>query len=397
MDRENKPSNIEQMKDMNKLVTEEEESVATEKVSNSLSNRFKKINKKAIWITGTAISFAAAALIAFSVLNHPLRRFDSALKRQDSEQVVSIYNDSIKGHLDYESKIEEEALAFITLIKEEYLNHKMSYQESKSALYPYEKIEVVKTEATDTIDLINNIESSRNFYIAATESMEEGDTLQAIKYFLDVLPEDEENYQSAQSQIETLKPVYIETVLSEVETFVKSKEYDSAISQLQKSLDLFPKDQKLSTKEAEIEALLSEQKEEEEKKKIETLKSEQKLTVTNAYSEDDYIYNDGYVIVKNNTNEVVKNYTVGILMFDDYGYPVNNTYKNLYGDGNLLKGDADTPNIQPGASFGSNYYWYIEGEATQIKACVIKAEFYDGTTWINPYFEYWYEAERDRY
>ena len=126
------------------------------------------------------------------------------MKRQDSEQVVSIYNDSIKGHLDYESKIEEEALAFITLIKEEYLNHKMSYQESKSALYPYEKIEVVKTEATDTIDLINNIESSRNFYIAATESMEEGDTLQAIKYFLDVLPEDEENYQSAQSQIETL-------------------------------------------------------------------------------------------------------------------------------------------------------------------------------------------------
>ena len=42
MDRENKPSNIEQMKDMNKLVTEEEESVATEKVSNSLSNRFKR-------------------------------------------------------------------------------------------------------------------------------------------------------------------------------------------------------------------------------------------------------------------------------------------------------------------------------------------------------------------
>ena len=78
-------------------------------------------------------------------------------------------------------------------------------------------------------------------------------------------------------------------------------------------------------------------------------------------------------------------------MLDSSGYPVNNSYSfdNFQGYKNVHGGKADSANIQPGKTFGEGYYWLIEGSCDKILACVVSAEFYDGTTWENPYLEQW--------
>ena len=371
-------------------------SQSEDEVTNELSMSSKKGKTLILGIIGGLIIVSTIAFGVYSFLNHPLRLFDLAITNEDLEQADLIYNESIKGNLDYEPQIKEEALAQLEVIQTNYLNQEISYDEAQIFLNFYEGIDVVKTDAIKVKTYLKEIKISRNYYQSALEALEKDNLGDAITYFLKVVPEDEVNYKEACSQINALKEPYLSNVLSEVEELATSEEYHAAVTKLENALKLFPGEKTLTDKKTEMKSMLAAYEEAQENKKIETYKTEQKLTVTNAYSEDSYIYNYGYAIVKNNTDQGVKNFVVGILMFDDYGYPVNNTY-TVYGEGNLLRGESDTPNIQPGASFGSNYYWYIEGNATKIKACVIEAKFYDGTTWSNPYFQYWYEAEKDRY
>lgn len=55
---------------------------------------------------------------------------------------------------------------------------------------------------------------------------------------------------------------------------------------------------------------------------------------------------------------------------------------------------AGSANVKPGGTYGQEYYWDIADDATQIKACVESVKFVDGTTWENPYLEYWLKSER---
>ena len=372
-------------------------SQSEDEVIDPLSTSSKKGKTLILGIIGGLIIVSTIAFGVYSFLNHPLRLFDLAITNEDLEQADLIYNESIKGNLDYEPQIKEEALAQLEVIQTNYLNQEISYDEAQIFLNFYEGIDVVKTDAIKVKTYLKEIKISRNYYQSALEALEKDNLGDAITYFLKVVPEDEVNYKEARSQINALKEPYLSNVLSEVEELATCEEYQSAVTKLENALKLFPGEKTLTDKKTEMKSLLAAYEEAQENKKIETYKTEQKLTVTNAYSEDSNIYNYAYVIVKNNTNQVVKNFIVGILMFDSNGYPVNNQHIYLYGNGNLKKGEADTPNIQPGATFGSDIYWYIEDNATKIKACVIEAEFYDGTTWTNPYFQYWYEAEKDRY
>lgn len=354
----------------------------------------KKSRKKTLVVVGAGIMIVGGL---FFISNNPINQFERALNSQDPSQAVEIYNESIKGNLNYESKFKENALKELEIIKTDYLTQKVTFDEARNLLKTYQKIESVNSNATKIQDFIKTIECSRLAYSNAQEAFAEGDIERTIQKLLKVESIDEENFQKAQEQIDSLKEDYIQSVIEKVDKLLKEKNYEVALSTLTTALEFFPNEETLTSREKEANKLLTQQKKAEEKEKIEKLKAEQKLTVTKAYSSASSIYSHGFAIVKNNTDQVVKNYTIGFLMFDDNGYPVNNTYSNLYGKGNLIKGESDSPNIQPGATFGNNIYWYIEKRASKVKACVIEAEFYDGTTWENPYFEYWYEAEKDRY
>jgi hypothetical protein len=104
------------------------------------------------------------------------------------------------------------------------------------------------------------------------------------------------------------------------------------------------------------------------------------------------INDQAQVIVKNNTQKVVKNFTVGILMYDSNGYPVKSGI--IAGESELFRGQAEAVNIQPGQSFGSENVWNLYtdfGTVSKLNACVKNVEYFDGSSWTNEYFDYWQE------
>ena len=56
-------------------------------------------------------------------------------------------------------------------------------------------------------------------------------------------------------------------------------------------------------------------------------------------------------------------------------------------------------NIQPGMTYGSDSGWRISDddtpEAKQFLACVKEVEYYDGSKWVNPYYDYWVEEYKE--
>ena len=136
--------------------------------------------------------------------------------------------------------------------------------------------------------------------------------------------------------------------------------------------------------------------------RIQELKDNQKVKVLKAYAFNDgyyYVFRKATTVIQNCTNQVLKNATIVVLQFDNNGYPVNADY-SMYaesGASNSVRIGADSINVQPGGTWGSNRNASIADDATRVKACVKSAEFYDGTTWHNPYYDHWLETEKDRY
>ena len=92
--------------------------------------------------------------------------------------------------------------------------------------------------------------------------------------------------------------------------------------------------------------------------------------------------------VKNNSEEVVKDFKVAWMGFDEYGYPVKTGWLQ---DDFLCHGFAEAANIQPGATFGKDHGWDLgkDIDAKKFIACIAEISFYEGEDWINPYYETW--------
>lgn len=60
----------------------------------------------------------------------------------------------------------------------------------------------------------------------------------------------------------------------------------------------------------------------------------------------------------------------------------------------VFVGDMSGLHVIPGATYGENYGWRLnEGHAiARVEACVVSAEFSDGTKWENPEYALWKQA-----
>lgn len=135
----------------------------------------------------------------------------------------------------------------------------------------------------------------------------------------------------------------------------------------------------------------------EENVDIEKLKAEQKLTCKKAMlkSQDNELknlYPDVLLAeVKNNTDEIVKEYNIIFLAYDENYLPVK--MKEYAGDKAeyFLVGKDDTANLVAGDSTKMNRGWEIEypHEVQYVIACVRDAKFFNGEKWENPYITYW--------
>ena len=189
-----------------------------------------------------------------------------------------------------------------------------------------------------------------------------------------------DSVKSAKSECENL---YKNAVLDSAAQLAAQGDYDGAIAAINEGQRLLDA-QELKDKADEY--------------RLEKLKSEQLITVERTRVERSFLYSQAYVTVKNNTDKVVKEYVVAMIMLDSNGYPVNNSHSfdNYHGYANVHAGRADSVNIQPGGTYGNSSYWLIEGSCRKTMACVVSAEFYDGTTWNNPYFDPWVKFYAER-
>lgn len=103
-------------------------------------------------------------------------------------------------------------------------------------------------------------------------------------------------------------------------------------------------------------------------------------------------------IIENKSDNVIKNYTVSILGYDNNGYPIKVTGQIDYSSGfeKLVLGEA--VNIQPSETHGEGYGYKLSQNHQLAYALVLvsELEFYDRDKWENPYYSIWLEKYKEK-
>jgi hypothetical protein len=170
---------------------------------------------------------------------------------------------------------------------------------------------------------------------------------------------------------------------------------------------LFPDDPELMSQKEIYEKKYDKKVAEEKKNTIETARKNQEVSVDQAriaiQTNDEltkFIYPDMIqVIVRNNSNKVVKNIEVSNLAYDSNGLPVKIEGNFSLSEGTFeYLGRGENVNIVPNATFGKDNGWELTEHhgITTVLSCVKEVEYYDGSTWTNPYYPYWLEEHKEK-
>lgn len=348
-----------------------------------------KEKKTIIGLTTGGVLIAVGIWVYLSV--GPMNHFKNAVKSNEYTKASDIYHQEIKGDADKE----KEALAFVqeqlkgTLA--DFKSGTLSYDDAKAKLQTIEEIAIDSDEAKKDEQQIDSLQDSRVASKKMKEFIQSKKYADAIQEFKKMIPGDPE-YADAQKQIAQIKTDYKQATLKDANAKINQKQYKPALDALNDALTYIQKDPDLEVLQSKAQGLYDTAQAEERKKQMDDYKNKQEVSVVGAQVVRTGTYIDFFytqVIVQNNSSKVVKNFTVGWLAFDQNGYPVylnSNSY--------LDEGNAKAVNIQPGDTFGGDNGWdiYSNQKARQVKnliACVKEVEYYDGSTWTNPYYPLW--------
>lgn len=105
------------------------------------------------------------------------------------------------------------------------------------------------------------------------------------------------------------------------------------------------------------------------------------------------------IVIKNNFDETLRHFTVGILGYDENGYPIRIKWDRDFSDGHYEKlGWAEDANVLPGETHGEGGGWKLSNphNVHHVLACVKEATFYDGTEWENPGYLSWLAQHKEK-
>lgn len=191
---------------------------------------------------------------------------------------------------------------------------------------------------------------------------------------------------------------YKEQVLNAAEESANSNDYDKAVTLLEEAKSIIEND-------ADITSNLTSYNVKLEGIKAAKAKTEQLLVVDSVKivaQSDQYktLYPDQIrVVITNKSDKTVKNMEIGFLGYDSNGYPLKIKMQfDFLGSNYESIGDADNVNIIAGARFGDNVRWNLDEQhgLTTVISCVKTVEFYDGTKWTNPYYDYWIAEYKEK-
>ncbi|WP_432631095.1 DUF5780 domain-containing protein [Brotaphodocola sp.] len=342
----------------------------------------------------TQVSFAKKAD------KYTKEQYQVAGTEEDSSKKIEIFNSALLPE-DYVVQLEQEITEELEELQNFYQSEQIAYEEvkKKSSAYAKYQDDLISTKAKDVGDFCKGLKDSRSAYEAGIKSAEAKDYKHALENLSRVIEEDS-NYDSAQAKMAEVVGLYKAEMMAYVDNEVAMNQYAVAISSLE-SLSKYCSDSDVTDRLSQVKSQKEAYDKEQERIKIENYKNNQQVTVTSARA-----YNDGYYIrmmraevkVKNHSNKTVKDVSFGLLLFDGNGYPVDVDWKIYQGThSNEFNCAFNSANITAGSSYGGDKYYDVPDNCQKVKACVKDVTYTDGTTWKNPYYDYWLKDNYNAY
>lgn len=352
-------------------------------------NKTKKfLNKKIIIIMCILIIAVICIVIFFRFYNSGINKFKRGLDDYNIDELKDIYISitSYDERKEIESIFEERLSTIVT----QFTSNKKSYEDTYAELEKYNELSNLENKITKAKEQLVEIKTSKDNYSKGQNAEKNNNLFEAIENYSKVIELDNENYKMAQKYINDNKNTLKNNMLIEIDELINNGDYINANLKLELLQTIFTNDTTIESKVALI-------KDKAKQQEIEKYKNEQEMTVISATKHKEW-YSDTIsgvkVIVQNNTQKVVKSYVVSVLAYDADGYPLKIEYNNYE-----CLVEYEGANVQPGATHGKDNYGSISYEEEKISsalACVKEVEYYDGTTWENPYYEYWLEQYKEK-
>lgn len=371
-------------------------------VMNIVRKFFRRLigSKRNIIITSCiGVVVIASVAILILQLNNPMNQFTNAMNNNDSTQAMEVYNDKIKGNSGEENQIQQMLISNAKKVYNDYKSGKADYPATSKKLNQIKATSLVDNDIDPIISAASSLNDSQGHYKSALEYNKSKGYLKCLIELQKVI-KDDSNYNRAQQLINSISATYKNEVLKNIDDYINKKAYQDAINLANDAQTAFPNDNDIETRLNNANALSKKQEEAEEKQQVEKWKNSQEVSVTNISTTTDNLLNDVYLIikVKNNTNKTVEKYTVTWMGFDSNGYPVATGWLN---PAKVKNGDAEE-NIAPNKTSSSDSGFELTGgtdktvDAKTFIACVKHVEYYDGSSWDNPYYDYWLNEYQDK-
>lgn len=342
-------------------------------IFNSKNNRVK------IYSTLVVILCLLGGVIYF---NNPIVKFKNDIENNNYVEATHIYNTRISGNIDKENSIKSYLKNEVDNTYKSFVNEKIDFEEAENILETIKSTGLVPDDVNGAIDKSAALNNSRTSFSKADGFLKNKDYLNAIKEYKKVIPNDK-NYNEAKNQIEKNQIKYKEQVLKTADKYASEKDYDKAVSLMNEATSIMPNDSDFIAKLSVY---------------AQQIQNEQLVIVDSAKiaiqsSEWKALYPDMLqAIIRNKSDKTIKTMKVGFLGFDSNGYPVKIKMNMDFSGGDYeFVGDAEDVNIVAGGTFGHGVGWELDEShgISRVLACVRDVAFYDGTTWENPYYEYW--------
>lgn len=346
-------------------------------------------NKKNIVILcAFAVILVIVILIIANICNNNVSKFKRRLETDNIDELKTIYTTT--SSYDEKKKLENVFVEKLDKLLNQFALNEKSYEEIYENIEKYNELSNFKNKITQIKEKLEELKVSKDNFAKGQNAEENNNLYEAIESYSKVIEIDVNNYNYAKRYIDNNKSSLKNNIIAEVDNLIDKKDYINA----KEKLDLL---QKIFNNDNEIEQKILLIKDEAKKQEIEQYKNNQEVSVISAKGHKEW-YSDTIsgvqVIVKNNTKKVVKSYNVSVLAYDKSGYPLKIDYKSYE---KLF--ESEGANIQPGETHGKDSYgdiYYEKEKISSALACVKQVEYYDGTTWENPYYEYWIEQYKEK-
>ena len=348
----------------------------------------KKYSPKIIGIICILIIIIIGLITFFSIYNNNISKFKRNLDEYNIEELKSIYKST--SSYDEKKQIENAFEEKLNSLLDQFVLNEKSYEETLENIEKYKEFSNVEKKIIEAKENLEKIKISKNAFANGQNAEKNNNLQEAINNYLDVIKLDINNYKYAQEYINNNKNTLKGNILSEVDALIEQNDYLNANTKLEVLKKIFSDDSTINQK-------LSLIKDKAKIQKIENYKNNQEVEALSAKKHKEWYsstISGIQVIVQNKTQKVVKSYTASVLAYDASGYPLKidyNNYEKLF--------YCDGANIQPGATHGKDNYcdiYYEEDKISSALACVKQVEYYDGTIWENPYYEYWIEQYKEK-